>query len=500
MNLFAYIFTALIVLQLPGCAETSSDSQSRSGASQPNQGTGGMDDNVSSNGEGQALTRDELVEELLSREAQLNLEKDELAKLEAINVALCDKINKINTQCLPKKPITSNAKIRLISCEGDPVEDVSDSKIEVDIYVEGTGDFTLVFHGNSTIYESVLLKKGTQELKFEKLVSDSSVTPTFADIKKMRLKIGSLSPSSGNAYTRVIVDVLVDGETVLKDTLPAVTANETYELNLREIYQQLVSTTCQLSNEALDDFLAPFNNDGGVNFDNAAGAASSQSSYQSLSSSDLEQRITWAKEALSELEKDLEPARERAFNLQSALKGDTGVGCHLKQKITSLSISIDGSPLFEPVPPVKHRTKMQGSGNAEELEIDLGGVSFTTTNAINGTFIPDQDLTSLDVASLTQISLRKAGTRFDNVLVKCDGIEGSVIGGIFTDAECYEIREEFVMDINRISVEVNGNLTIFDESLDFKLDRNNLTWNYEGLQQNAKWGEMLLRTDCDAVE
>ncbi|NRA45317.1 MAG: hypothetical protein HRU09_10220 [Oligoflexales bacterium] len=486
MNIATYILSMVVVLLVMGCAETSSDSRSRSGA--------GSDGSSTSNasGSGQELTKDDLHEKLLNREAQLNLEKDELAKLQVINEALCERINKINKECLPKKPITANSKIRLVSCDGNPVEEVSNSKIEVDIYLDGSGEFKLDFHSGNTIYQSSTLGPGTQELKFTNRADDQTLTPSFSDIKKMRLTADLLSSGSGSSAT-VTVDIMVDGKTVLKDIVPGVKVGGSYDLNVRKIYQQLISSSCQISNEALEQFLAPFNSSEG-SFDNDK--SSSTSSAQAGSAADIEQRIVWVEEALADLFPNLEAARNRSFNLKKALKGDTGVGCRLEQKITELSITIDGSPVIESVAN-KRNDRIEGSGNAKEIEIDLGGVSFASTIALGSTFSPDEDLTSLDIASLTKINLRKGGTSFINNLVKCDS---SIIGDVFKkDNDCYDILEESVMDINKIKLEVNG-LTLFEQgNLGLKLDRDRLTWKYESLQLNPKWGEMLLRNDCEAT-
>ena len=491
MNTMTYILFIAVLLLSESCAETTSDSRSRSGG-----GSGSnIVNNPSSGASGQNLTKDELIEKLLNRESQLNLEKDELARLKSINEALCERINKINTECLPKKPITSNAKIRLVSCDGSPVEQVSNSKIEVDINLAGNGDFKLFFHSANSVYESSLLGVGTQELKFSKLADDQKVTPTFSDIQKMRLRAESLNLESGSSAT-VNVDVLVDGKSVLKDIIPGVKAGESYELNVKKIYQRLISSTCQMSNEALETFLAPYNGTSGFDNDGPSASIAGKNNYQGDSTANIEQRITWVEEALATLYPDLESARNRSFNLRKAIKGDTGVGCRLQQKIKDLSITIDGSPIIDPVGN-KRDDKIEGSGNAKEIEIDLGGVSFASTTALGSTFIPDEDLSSYEIASLTQIKLRKGGTAYINNLVRCDG---SIFGELKKDNDCYDILEESAMDINKIKLEVNGMVLFEQGNLGLKLYRNRMTWNFESLQQNPKWGEMLLRTDCEVTE
>lgn len=482
-----------VALLVSSCAETSSNSRSRSSVEGDSMTTatkqGGSDSPQTQN-------RGELIEELLLRESELNIQKDELVKLEAINDALCGKINKINKECLPKKPITSEGKVRLLSCDGSPVEQNSKSKIEVDIFLAGSGDFKLSFHSANTVYESDVLSSGTQELKFSKLVDVSVLTPSFGDIQKMRLMVEALDADSGSQAT-ITVDVLVDGQTIVRDIIPGAKAGESYELSVKEIYTQLISSNCHLSNEALDSFLAPYNNDSaGGSFDNKGSSSSAgKRKYGNESIANIEQRISWVKDALAELLEDLRPVRDRTFNLRNAIKGDTGAGCHLKQKITELKITIDGSPINDPVGNGLE-DKIDGAGNEKELEIDLGALRFSSTTVLGSILIPDDDLTSYNIASLTKFSIRKGGNSYINSLVKCDG---SVFGGLQKDNDCYDIKEEFAMDINKVKLEVNG-IVVFEEDLRLKLYRQRMTYSYDNIQFHPKWGEMLLRTDCDAIE
>ena len=440
------------------------------------------------------LTKDDLVVELFNRTTELNLQKNELVKLNLINEALCENINTINTNCLVKKPITSNAKVSLVSCNGNAAVQVSNSKIEVKISSNTTGQFSLVFHSDNSIYESDFFANGLQDLTFSNLVDDAVITPTFADIEKMSLKVETLKVDS-ELPPAVTVDILIDGQTVLIDTLSQVAAGGSYEINVKSIYQHLISPTCQMSNEDLDELLEPFK-DSGVPFDNDEHFSDTEQERYEEERDVIEQQITDVQDELTELEPILLSARNRSFKLRQAVTGGSGVGCHLKQKIETLSITIDGTPIIDHVHS-KRDDKIEGFGNAKELEIDLGGVSFSSTAAIGATIIPDEDLSSFNIHSISKVSLKKGGVSYINNLIKC---KGGFFGSLKLDNDCYEIKEESVMDINKITLEVNG-LTLFEKgNLGLKLFRDRMSWSFENLHQSPKWSEMLLRNDCEVTE
>ncbi|MFK7823153.1 MAG: hypothetical protein AB8G05_03295 [Oligoflexales bacterium] len=482
-----YYLLILNIMLSVSCAGSSSSSRSRSSGEQVR---------IDSLNGTAVQTRDELIKELLNRESELNYGNFELAKLEPINQAMCEKTNQINKECLPLKAITSNAMVRLVNCDGNSVEQASNSKIEVDIYIAGSGNFKLAFHSANSVYESIALKTGTQDLKFSNLVDDQVLTPSFADIQRMRFIVDSLSADNGETATATI-DIIVDGQSILKDTIPEIVVGESYEMNVKDLYQQLISPACHLSNESLEELLAPFKSSSEGSVENAPSGIRSaeQNNYQNESTANIQQKISLVEDTLAELKPKLRLARDRNTNLRQTIMGGTGVGCRLKQKIESLSISIDGSPIIDHVDS-KRDDKVEGSGNAKELEIDLGGVSFSSTTVLGSTFVPDEDLSSLDISSLTRVSLQKGGTSFINTLIKC---KGGFFGSLKLDNDCYEVKEESAMEINKITLEVNG-ITLFEEgNLGLKLYRDQMSWSFDNIQLHPQWGEMLLRNDCDAT-
>ena len=502
MNIMTYLLPMYILLFASSCAETSSSSRSRSSADRTIPTTtnvtgedGDNGDNGGGGSTGQTEDKETLIDDLLEREGELNFKREEVSKLESINDKLCSRLNKINKECLAKKPITANAKVLLVSCDGAPAEKTSTAKIEVNIDFPGSGDFKMFFHGTNSIYESVALTKGKQELKFTDSVDAGALTPTFSEIKKLRLVVDTLSPDSGKERETIAVSILVDGVILMKEFLPSVVAGDDREINVRKIYDQLISETCQLSNEALDRLISSSNSS---IYDNDKPSAT-QSDYSRESTEKIKQRISFVLEELEKIEPDFITASDRNANLTQALRGGTNVGCRLKQKIETLSLKVIGSPVRVFIND-KARAIIPSYGNARELEIDFGGMTFSTQDALGllggAEFKPDDDLTSLDIASITKISLRKGGVSYDDFEVKCNGGILSELG----DNTCYHIEEEFAFDINKVELEVNGVVLFEEGDLQTRLYNGRLEWEYENIRSHPKWGEMLLRADCDATE
>ena len=104
----------------------------------------------------------ELASQVQQREAQYQAEQAELKRLNLVNEALCQKLSDVKSSCPGKKPITSDAWVEQLSCEGNYEKVQVNTKVEVSINSTSGGTFRVKI--NDT-YESGLLSPGTTELK-----------------------------------------------------------------------------------------------------------------------------------------------------------------------------------------------------------------------------------------------------------------------------------------------------------------------------------------------
>lgn len=435
-----------------------------------------------------------------SREERLLYESYELEKLKEINPAFCESLNKIRKECSAKKPITSNGTLRQLQCDGSLVEKNLENKVEADIQTDGSeGSFLLVFGDNA--YESIPLIAGTQELKFHETVDDQTKTQTFDRVSKIKLKVNSLTPPKNSSVSKVTLRILVDGEALLNQTVMNVKSGGFYDLSIKEIYQKMLSNDCQVSNKDLDAFLSKVNERvEKLDLTNQVLPYKAESANKNLSSEALEKRLRWLNEKIANMYPTVESARNISFKIKNELLGGSGIGCKIKEPINIISIAINGSKEIENVN-FKSASKLKSSGSSDTLDINLGSISYATSNFLGET-VPGEDYSSFNIGSITRIKLRKKGLKFNSPTVPCDGgkIENFIDENFGDGNTCYDNHEEDVMHINSIKLSVNGIVLYQKGSLGIKLNRLTQSWTLNNLQSTPKWSEMLLRKDCNFTE
>lgn len=448
-----------------------------------------------------------LMEQLRERESQYLAEKKELASLGRVNEALCQKLNEMKSSCLGRKAISQGAWTEELSCDGSYQKSRGESKISVSIKSPDVSTFRIRIND---VYESDVLKAGVSDLLFSSLVDETSTAPLFSNVSKAELMLLSTN-STGKNGSSASVELLVDGQVLISDHIEGLTAGDKKSLSLANLYNELISDRCRMSREALDQMIrdasegkvASYADSDFINANDEAGSGD-ESFFSPLNQNDtvaLQQRYTQILDGLKELYPKVEGERNRSLKLKNELIGNSGIGCHLKQDIEIIRLTIEGNKIREDVKLNSGSTR-QGEGDPETLSVQLGtDIGFSVQNFV-GTTVPEINFQGQKLAGISQLILRKMGTSYDNVQKSCDqGIVTGFLKNLTGSNTCYDVYEEHVMSIDSITLEVNGIILFQRNNLNILLNHLHQGWSLPDISKsNPLWAEMLQDTSCQLAE
>lgn len=453
------------------------------------------------------------------RRNQSMFEEEELTLLDAINTALCRKMEEKRSFCPAIKRLIFDPTEQSLRCDGSQAAEIVKAPIiEVTIPKNKTGSYVLV--ANDLYTSSKFGAGGPTKIIFSHS-GGGFQAPQFLKVYKLVLRSADADNKVLPQIESFSIKITIDGVELLDELMLesddeiAKERNEEFKISVSDIVNLRKSGTCKVNQHDIDNLKNSIRNSitqdqvisKKQDYQQAKAAMDfSNVSSQSTRRSDLINKIFQYRSEIELRFPVLEGERNRQFKLTNELKTDMRLGCHARLPITSFAVELEGS--------MNNRTELgqqdfqkadqYGDGASTELLFDFGGVKFSIDfakqNIFQTKYIYEKDVSDEAlVASLDRIYIRKKSSSFDNVPVPCNtqgGFVGS-IGKLLFNETCYDVYEEGVFHISALSVFVNEKKIFAKRDLKIRFTHELKVYE-DDLQSNAAWVKLMLEEDCDA--
>lgn len=185
------------------------------------------------------------LSELKSRDS---VELDEFNFLKAMNKELCNRFQRIRSECIVSAPLFGADKI--LGCDGEFEENTSIShKFFVELSSSQNINFKIVANNN---IESTVFKGGSTEITFGKNGNEQQEAPSLEDLTNLRLEsVGSVLPAVYNLGFKFTIDetLLFTGDHLIEE---GEGDDKFYRLNISKITEISESESCRMQESELE--------------------------------------------------------------------------------------------------------------------------------------------------------------------------------------------------------------------------------------------------------
>ena len=473
------------------------------------------------------LSQSELIELSLSelnlikieRNSQSILDQFSLKEYEKLNEELCEKLETIKKTCTAKSPIQYEGFEVEVSCDGsqDKIETI-EKTITVDISSSssaGAQSFVLEAMGKNSFYTSSKFPiNKVSTIQFESSASTESTAPSFQELQSLVLKSPDNSelPPKGSLNFKV----KVDDETII--SWPLLSSNESskatteYHVNLGEILLMARSSKCRVSDTQINTLKTSIHE--AVNtlsqraLDNQN--MSRITSQENQSREELIVDIFKAQEIIKSIEPMLESKSDTSRELVKRLKGNTLLGCKLKETINSLSIIFKGnvqSPYY-----IKQDKKSPYSSDElncdGEFTVSLGtGLSWSLKGeSILGPTAPAYAVDNLTgselIGQIDTLVIKRNGHCIESVpSSKSCKVANTNIPLAGSSCKYFSYLEKDIFNITGITIEANEQTIYKRDGLGITFDSQHTnSFTDDQIYTNQHWIEIMQSDQCNQVD
>lgn len=201
-----------------------------------------------SNADPSQMTAAELKLFLADLKKRDSVEQDEYYFLNAVNKDLCDRVQRLRSECVAIVPLFGTQKI--LGCDGTYEENTSVShKFSVGLDANQTFSYKIIADNN---IESTTFSGGQTEIKFEKVGNEKIDAPTWEEVTSLKLvSVGTILPDLSELGFKLTIDetLVFTGDQLIAE---GTETDKFYRINPSKLIKIAESSSCRMTPEELE--------------------------------------------------------------------------------------------------------------------------------------------------------------------------------------------------------------------------------------------------------